>query len=372
SIRINTGESVEGPQEGTKSCGWFTFRPKCIQTFLSPKWALFWLCWAGAVQGLVVNGFINVVITTIERRFGLKSSQTGLVASGYDIASFLCLVPVTYFGGRSGASKPKWIGIGVILMALGSFTFSLPHFLVGHYRATGSDSNICPSDLNATNTSNSGNSPADLCIVTDENGIDDSHEDLSWNVWLFFIAQLLHGAGASPLYTLGVTYIDENVSKKMSSVYLGIYYTTAIIGPAVGYVVGGQLLLFYTDMVSVDPLVRVNVHFGLVVNGFINVVITTIERRFGLKSSQTGLVASGYDIASFLCLVPVTYFGGRSGASKPKWIGIGVILMALGSFTFSLPHFLVGHYRATGSDSNICPSDLNATNTSNSVRCLIC
>lgn len=28
-------------------------------------------------------------------------------------------------------------------------------------------------------------------------------------------------AGAAPLFTLGVTFIDENVSKKMSSVYLG-------------------------------------------------------------------------------------------------------------------------------------------------------
>jgi hypothetical protein len=40
-------------------------------------------------------------------------------------------------------------------------------------------------------------------------------------MWLFLLGQLLHGAGASPLYTLGVTFIDENVSKKMSSVYLG-------------------------------------------------------------------------------------------------------------------------------------------------------
>lgn len=48
-----------------------------------------------------------------------------------------------------------------------------------------------------------------------------SADDLSWNVWLFFVAQLLHGAGAAPLFTLGVTFIDENVSKKMSSVYLG-------------------------------------------------------------------------------------------------------------------------------------------------------
>lgn len=92
---------------------------------------------------MVVNGFINVVITTIERRFGLRSSQTGLVASGYDIASFVCLVPVTYFGGRIGASKPRYIGWGVVLMGLGSLTFALPHFLVGPYKAFGADSNVC-------------------------------------------------------------------------------------------------------------------------------------------------------------------------------------------------------------------------------------
>lgn len=92
-----------------------------------------------------MNGFINVVITTIERRFGLRSSQTGLVASGYDIASFVCLVPVTYFGGRIGASKPRWLGWGVVMMGLGSLTFALPHFLVGTYRASSATSNVCGS-----------------------------------------------------------------------------------------------------------------------------------------------------------------------------------------------------------------------------------
>lgn len=32
-------------------CGWFGVRPRWIQRFMTPKWALFWLCWAGAVQG---------------------------------------------------------------------------------------------------------------------------------------------------------------------------------------------------------------------------------------------------------------------------------------------------------------------------------
>lgn len=31
--------------------GWFGIQPKFMQKFLSAKWALFWLCWAGALQG---------------------------------------------------------------------------------------------------------------------------------------------------------------------------------------------------------------------------------------------------------------------------------------------------------------------------------
>lgn len=92
-------------------------------------------------------------------------------------------------------------------------------------------------------------------------------------------------------------------------------------------------------------------------------VITTIERRFGLRSRQTGLVASGYDIASFICLVPVTYFGGRLGASKPRIIACGIVLLGLGSLTFALPHFLVGPYRATMSTTNTCSAANGDGNT---------
>lgn len=99
------------------------------------------------VAGLIVNGFVNVNISTIERRFGLRSRQTGLVASGYDLASFVCLVPVTYYGGRKGASKPCFIAIGLLLMGVGSLIFSLPHFLVGSYRATIAEANVCELEL---------------------------------------------------------------------------------------------------------------------------------------------------------------------------------------------------------------------------------
>lgn len=34
-----------------KKCGWLCFQPLFLQKFRTAKWVLFWLCWAGAVQG---------------------------------------------------------------------------------------------------------------------------------------------------------------------------------------------------------------------------------------------------------------------------------------------------------------------------------
>ncbi|CAK1601566.1 unnamed protein product [Parnassius mnemosyne] len=235
-------EAESEPHGGQEShalrCGWGMFRPAWLQRFRTAKWALFWLCWAGAIQGMVVNGFVNVVITTIEKRFGLRSMQTGVIAGGYDMASFACLAPVTYLGGRMGSSKPRWLGWGVLLMGTGSLIFALPHFLVPPYRIAGDE-------------------PEDLCIPNRTISMnhcdsDSTSEGGAWAVGVFVFAQLLHGAGATPLFTLGVTYIDENVSKKMSSVYLGVYYTMAVVGPALGYVLGGQMLNIYTDFPTVD------------------------------------------------------------------------------------------------------------------------
>lgn len=81
------------------------------------------------VSGALVNGIVHLVIPTIERRFNLRSVKSGFVSGAYDIASLICLVPITYFGGRPNASKPQWIGFGVVVIGLGSLIFCTPHFL---------------------------------------------------------------------------------------------------------------------------------------------------------------------------------------------------------------------------------------------------
>ncbi|XP_061179184.1 solute carrier organic anion transporter family member 4A1-like isoform X1 [Saccostrea echinata] len=182
------------------------------------------------VQGMVVNGFVNVVISNIERRYDLTSTETGTIASCYDIASVLCLIPVSYFGGLG--CKPRYLGIGVLVMGLGSIVFALPQFTTGLYSFTGDDVTYCDIGANVT-----------ACT---------SKDSLSNYKFVFFLGQLLHGAGASPLYTLGVTYLDENLPVRSSSMYIGIYYAFAIVGPAIGYLAGGAFLNLYVDVDRVD------------------------------------------------------------------------------------------------------------------------
>lgn len=43
-------------------CGWLNFRPEFLQRFLSAKWALFWLCWAAAMQGKFDSFYIELIM----------------------------------------------------------------------------------------------------------------------------------------------------------------------------------------------------------------------------------------------------------------------------------------------------------------------
>jgi len=227
--------------------------PFLSKLFLKAQWLLVFLCWASTIQGMVVNGFVNVVISSLERRFGLTSAQTGLIAGSYDIGSLLSVIPITYFGGRLGSSKPRYISLGMFMMGCGSLVFFLPHFITGQY---------LPIDV--VSESESGDSGAQICNLNGGSGdeetqcVEEFTASLTRYRWFFNLGQFLNGIGAAPLITLGTTLLDESVSKKNSPMYIGIFQTFFVIGPAIGYILGGRLLALYTDFDTLEPGVNVS------------------------------------------------------------------------------------------------------------------
>ncbi|NXO25478.1 SO4C1 protein, partial [Cisticola juncidis] len=221
-----------GPDLEEGPCGWGPCSPRALQFCNNAEGYLAAYSLLAIFQGIVVNGLINISISTIEKRYELNSSLTGLISASYDIAFCVLSLFVSYFGERG--HKPRWLAFSAFMLGLGSLVFSLPHFGSGKYQYFGSKiEDTCQTAettfANAT------------CNAS-------KNSSLHKYLYVFILGQLLLGVGGTPLYTLGTAFIDDSVPKHMSSLYIGIGYAMSLLGPAVGYVLGGQLLKIYIDI----------------------------------------------------------------------------------------------------------------------------
>jgi hypothetical protein len=78
-------------------------------------------------------------------------------------------------------------------------------------------------------------------------------------------------------------------------------------------------------------------------------IVRTLERRFGLRSSQTGFLFSCNDIIQTLLVVPVGYFGRR--ANKPRILSVTVMFTAVSMLLMASPHWLFHSWSSAAASS---------------------
>ena len=111
--------------DGQCGCG-----PSCSPAFLQwlrwPPFILAYICSIGMIIYLN-NSYFGATLPHIERRFGLSSDQSAFLAYLNDLSACLVVVPVCFIADRT--SRPAWLTLSLILMAIGNFMTVLPHYV---------------------------------------------------------------------------------------------------------------------------------------------------------------------------------------------------------------------------------------------------
>ncbi|XP_067284629.1 solute carrier organic anion transporter family member 1C1 [Pseudorasbora parva] len=201
--------------------------------------------------------YMKSTITQIERRFDLSSSAVGLIDGSFEMGNLLFLAVVSHFGAR--LHRPRLIGMGCFLMAIGSALTGLPHFFMGRYKYDSAIQGslnktvsiapcqypMVPSDYSSAHIKPSNNIGTD-CVKDPES-----------SMWIYvFLGNALRGIGETPVTPLGISYIDDFAKAENSAFYISCLQTIMLLGPMFGFILGSMCARLYVDIgfVSVDSV----------------------------------------------------------------------------------------------------------------------
>lgn len=224
--------------DDTRRYGWGCFKPDCLQFMNRPLVFMISLCIVVFGQGLSCTGINNTMITSIEKRYGFKTTEIGIFSTTFHASVGFFVSIVCYFG---HSHRPRTLGLACLSIALGLSVLTIPHYMISKYEAgVALITDTCRvKSMNSTAPENT--SICEQTVI-----------DKSKYFGIFIIGYILMGLGVTPLYSLGYAHINDIVGRGKGSIYLGIVGTVASIGPAAGFMLANPIVNIFVDLVQVS------------------------------------------------------------------------------------------------------------------------
>ena len=107
------------------ACGLFSWRPAWLQKFLSHKLFILLFTLLGVSQSMIFS-YLSVVLSTIEKQFGVKSAEIAWIYSGNEISQIFFVLFLPFIGRTK--RRPLWIGLASIISGCGMLLIAMPYF----------------------------------------------------------------------------------------------------------------------------------------------------------------------------------------------------------------------------------------------------
>ena len=267
------------------SCGLFNFRPRWLQRFSSAPGYYVGLHFIAGVLQSIVFTYLSSVLSTIEKRFGLKSKEAAWLYSGNEIAQ-VCFIFFLPFVGRV-KKRPLFVGLSILVAAIGCFIMALPHFTSTYQ---GKHSGLI-NDQGCQERSIA-------CNVNDDES--SSAKDIL-SLIVIFIGIFLFGISISFYFSFGIPYADDNTNRTNSPFMLSIIMSSRLVGPTLGYLLGAACLSAYQrpgqtpEGLDEDHPGWIGAWWlGFVVVGVLSLIVgpffTLFPRRLNVKNTDAEII----------------------------------------------------------------------------------
>lgn len=195
------------------------------------------LSFMGLFTSMIQGGYLSAIMTNLQTHFNISTSKVGLILASFDIMAVFATPLVSYIGSRY--NKCRIIGVCGIFYVIGCVIYTLPYFLADKYVIQGYNSpdlNKNKTDLftdniefckiknttsllsiinNHTNQTNSTNVDSQASITCNRDFAN------MWPYYTFICGQLFMSIGSAPLFSLGVTYLCDNLEERLHAFYTG-------------------------------------------------------------------------------------------------------------------------------------------------------